>query len=44
MATRDSEKIARYISGNKEISTSIPVELTSDFQFERLMSLIKELK
>lgn len=43
IATRDSEKIARYISENKEIATSIPVELTSDFQFERLISLIKEL-
>ncbi|MFW1968559.1 glycosyltransferase [Acinetobacter guillouiae] len=43
LATRDSEKISKYILGNSFFYTDVPYELTSSYQFEKLFSIINEL-
>lgn len=43
VATRDSSKIAKFILDNKTQYTIVPHELTSKYQFEKLLSLINEL-
>lgn len=43
VATRDSSKIAKFILDNKMQYTTVPHELTSKYQFEKLLSLINEL-
>lgn len=43
LATRDSQKISQYILSNDLFFTEVPYELTSSYQFDKLLSLINEL-
>lgn len=43
IATRDPAKISKFILDNKVKYTTVPSELTSKYQFEKLYSLMSEL-
>ncbi|MDS7935004.1 glycosyltransferase [Acinetobacter sp. V91_7] len=42
VATRDSKKIAKFILNNQQQYTSVPHELTSNYQFENLLTILNE--
>lgn len=43
VATRSSDKIADFIQNNKTNINMVPVELTSDYQFNQLIRLVEEV-
>jgi len=43
IATRDHNKIADFILNNKSNIDEVPIELTSNFQFDQLIKLINEI-
>lgn len=43
IATRDHNKIADFILNNKSSINEVPVELTSNFQFDQLIKLVNEI-
>lgn len=44
VATRDSKKIAKFILNNKKQYTDVPHELTSNYQFENLLTIMTEFE
>ncbi|HGH3155636.1 TPA: hypothetical protein ACJKZX_003252, partial [Acinetobacter baumannii] len=44
VATRDSKKIAKFILNNKKQYTDVPHELTSNYQFENLLTIMNEFE